>query len=114
MPDPYKFAARLAALHQNSNPPNGKFGFHITYSGNLPQMNNWEESWETYFTKSMRWALKLEVGVKGYDPEFDVLIPILFERLFLDFFDHSKATVDPSSPHLCTEISGMPIGNRCG
>ena len=37
MPDPHKFAARLAALHQNSKSQNGKFGFHIsTYCGNLP------------------------------------------------------------------------------
>lgn len=38
MPDPHKFAARLAALHQNSKSPTGKFGLHVTtYSGNLPR-----------------------------------------------------------------------------
>ncbi|MCJ1385499.1 hypothetical protein MMC17_008622 [Xylographa soralifera] len=38
MPDPHKFAARLAALHRSSKSPNGKFGFHMTtYSGNLPR-----------------------------------------------------------------------------
>jgi fructosamine-3-kinase len=82
MPDPHKFTARLAALHQNSKSPNGKFGFHVTtYSGNLPQMNEWEESWETYFAKSMRLALKLEEEAKGHDPEFDVLVPILFDKV---------------------------------
>jgi hypothetical protein len=40
-------------------------------------MNEWEERWEIYFAKSMRWALKLELEAKGHDPEFDVLIPIL-------------------------------------
>jgi len=55
MPDPHKFASRLAALHMNSISPNGKFGFHVTtYSGNLPQMTGWEDSWETYFAKSSR------------------------------------------------------------
>jgi fructosamine-3-kinase len=82
MPDPHKFAACLAALHQNSKSPNGKFGFHVTtYAGNLPQMNEWEESWETFFAKSMRWALKLEVDAKGDDPEFEELVPILFDKV---------------------------------
>jgi len=82
MPDPNKFSARLAALHQNSQSPNGKFGFHLTtYSGNLPQMNEWEDSWEKFFAKSMRLALDLEIKAKGYDPEFDSLVPILFDKV---------------------------------
>lgn len=79
MPDPNNFAARLSALHQNSTSPTGKFGFHVkTHAGNLPQYTKWEDSWETFFAKSMRQALDLEIRTKGYDPEFDVLIPALF------------------------------------
>lgn len=82
VPDPHKFTARLTALHQNSKSPQGKFGFHvITYSGNLPQMNEWEESWEIYFTKSMRRVLDLELEAKGADAEFDVLVPVLFNKV---------------------------------
>jgi protein-ribulosamine 3-kinase len=82
MPDPHKFAVGLAELPQNSRSLNGKFGFHVTtYSGNLPQMNEWEESWEAYFAKSMRCALSLELEAKGHDPEFDVLVPILFDKV---------------------------------
>ncbi|KAI9778640.1 MAG: hypothetical protein M1816_004002 [Peltula sp. TS41687] len=45
MLDPHKFTACLAALHQNSKSPNGKFGFHITtYTGNLPQLNEWKKA----------------------------------------------------------------------
>ncbi|KAL9122319.1 MAG: hypothetical protein Q9187_001128 [Circinaria calcarea] len=44
-------------------------------------MNEWEDSWETYFTKSMRWALKLELEAKGPDSEFDVLVPALFDKV---------------------------------
>ena len=103
MPDPHKFTARLVALHQNSKSPNGKFGFHITtYSGNLPQMNEWEESWETYFTKSMRWALKLELEAKGHDPEFDVLIPTLFDKVIprlLRPLESEGRSVKPSLVH---------------
>jgi hypothetical protein len=82
MPDPDKFAARLSALHQNSASPTGKFGFHVkTYAGNLPQYSDWEDSWETFFTKSMRQALDLEIKAKGYDPEFDILISTLFDTV---------------------------------
>jgi len=103
MPDPHKFTARLAALHQNSKSPNGKFGFHIsTYSGNLPQMNEWEESWETYFTKNMRLALKLELEAKGPDPELDVLVPILFDKVIprlLRPLESEGRSVKPSLVH---------------
>lgn len=82
MPDPHKFATQLAALHQDSQSPTGKFGFHVTtYSGNLPQVTDWEESWETFFTKSLKLALKLELQAKGPDPEFDTLLPVLFETV---------------------------------
>jgi len=103
MPNPHKFTARLAALHQNSKSPNGKFGFHITtYSGNLSQMNEWEESWETYFTKSMSWALKLELEAKEPDPEFDALVPILFDKVIprlLRPLESEGRSVKPSLVH---------------
>lgn len=82
MPDPHRFTARLAALHEKSKSPEGKFGFHVaTCTGNLPQNNKWEASWETCFTKSMRQALDLELEAKGPDPEFNTLIPVLFEKV---------------------------------
>jgi fructosamine-3-kinase len=81
-PDPDKFTARLAALHQRSKSPNGKFGFHITtYAGNLPQMVDWEESWEGFFAKNMRQALDLEIASRGPHPELSALIPILFDKV---------------------------------
>jgi fructosamine-3-kinase len=103
MPDPHKFTARLAALHQNSKSPNGKFGFPITtYAGNLPQMVEWEESWEAFFTKSMRWALDLEIKAKGYHPEFDVLVPALFDKIIprlLRPLESDGRSVKPSLVH---------------
>lgn len=82
MPDPDKFAARLSALHQDSESPEGKFGFHTrTHAGNIPQYTEWEDSWEVFFTKSMRQALDLEIEAKGNDPECEELIPTLFNTV---------------------------------
>ena len=82
MPDPSSFASGLARLHQTSRSPNGKFGFHIpTYSGNLPQMTNWELSWETFFSKNLRFAIDLEIEAKGHDHEFDELLPTIFDKV---------------------------------
>ena len=82
MPDPHHFAARLAALHQNSKSPENKFGFHMTtYNGNLPQLAGWESSWETYFTKSLRLALEFELEAKGPDSELETLVPVLFGKV---------------------------------
>jgi protein-ribulosamine 3-kinase len=103
MPDPPRFASRLAALHQNSISPNGKFGFHVTtYSGNLPQMTEWEDSWETYFAKSLRKALDLELEAKGDDPEFNVLVLIIFNKVIprlLRPFETEGRSIKPSLVH---------------
>lgn len=103
MPDPGKFADKLAALHQKSVSPNGKFGFHTTtYPGNLPQYTDWEASWETFFAKSMRQALDLEIEARGYDPEFDELIPVLFDEVIprlLRPLESEGRTVKPSLVH---------------
>ncbi|KAB8274971.1 Fructosamine/Ketosamine-3-kinase [Aspergillus minisclerotigenes] len=103
MPDPHKFTVRLAALHQNSTSPTGKFGFHMaTYSGNLPQINEWEDSWEVFFAKNMKMALELEVKAKGPDPELDHLVPILFEKVIprlLRPLESDGRSVKPSLVH---------------
>ncbi|TRX92013.1 hypothetical protein FHL15_007110 [Xylaria flabelliformis] len=40
-------------------------------------MTESETSWEV-FTKNLRFALELELTAKGPDPEFDILLPVLF------------------------------------
>ncbi len=103
MPNPHKFAARLATLHQSSKSPNGKFGFHMsTYSGNLPQMTDWDDSWESFFNKNLRFALDLEIESKGYDPEFDVLVPAIFDKVIprlLRPLESEGRSVKPSLVH---------------
>lgn len=115
MPDPHKFASRLARLHQSSKSPNGKFGFHMTtFSGNLPQMTEWESSWEAFFAKNLRFALDLEIEAKGYDAEFDVLVPAIFERVIprlLRPLETDGRSIKPSLIHgdLWYANSGMDV-----
>lgn len=103
MPEPDKFAALLATVHQKSISPTGKFGFHvITYAGNLPQYVEWEHSWQTFFTKSLRQALKLEMERKGPSKELDDLIPILFDKVvprLLGPLESEGRRVKPSLVH---------------
>ena len=103
LPSPQNFAACLAALHQNSKSPEGKFGFHVdNYMGNLPLSNEWEESWEKFFTKNMRHTLKLELAAQGPEPDFETLIPILFYKVIprlLRPLESEGRSVKPSLIH---------------
>ncbi|KAH8426626.1 uncharacterized protein LDX57_004361 [Aspergillus melleus] len=103
MPDPEEFGARLAELHRESKSPNGAFGFHIdTWSGNIPQQNEWEASWEVFFAKNMRWALNCEIKAKGFDAEFETLVPVIFEKVIprlLRPLESEGRSVKPSLVH---------------
>ena len=82
LPNPHKFAARLAALHQHSKSPEGKFGFYVNNCmGNLSLSNEWEGSWEKFFTRNMQHTLKLELAAQGPEPEFETLGPVLFHKV---------------------------------
>jgi fructosamine-3-kinase len=117
MPDPDEFASRLSTMHQKSVSPTGKFGFHITtYAGNLPQYVEWEDSWETFFAKSMRQALDLEVSVKGNSTELEVLSKALFEKVIprlLRPLESDGRTVKPSLIHgdLWYANAGIDVDN---
>ena len=126
MPDPLKFTKRLAELHQTSVSPEGKFGFHMTtLSGSLPQHTGWEASWEAFFTKNMRKALDLEIEAKGHDPEFDVLVPTLFEKIIprlLRPLESDGRSVKPSLVHgdlwyansgICTDTEESLVFDAC-
>lgn len=111
MPDPVPFTQRLSALHMQSggeaqaqtSPGKKRFGFHVpTYSGYLPQYTGWEDSWEVFFAKSLRVALDLEIRAKGPDPEFDTLVPAIFESVIprlLRPLESDGRSVKPSLVH---------------
>ncbi|KAF4982166.1 hypothetical protein FZEAL_2143 [Fusarium zealandicum] len=103
IPRPHKFAALLSTLHQKSVSPTGKFGFHVTtYAGNLPQYIAWEDSWETFFAKSMRCALDLEIKARGPSEELNDLSRALFDEVIprlLRPLESKGRTVKPSLIH---------------
>ncbi|KAK7429332.1 hypothetical protein QQZ08_004144 [Neonectria magnoliae] len=116
MPETHKFAALLSTLHQKSVSPTGKFGFHVTtYAGNLPQSVAWEDSWETFFAKSMRQALDLEIERKGPNEELDVLTLALFDKVIprlLRPLESEGRSVKPSLVHgdLWYANAGIDVG----
>ncbi|KAK3936652.1 Fructosamine kinase-domain-containing protein [Diplogelasinospora grovesii] len=105
MPDPVEFSHRLATIHKESQSPTGKFGFHVTtFAGNLPQMVEWEDSWETFFSKSLREALDLEIAQRGgtTDPELEELAPVIFDKVIprlLRPLESDGRSVKPSLIH---------------
>jgi fructosamine-3-kinase len=103
MPDPHRFGELLSSLHQKSKSPNGKFGFHVTtYAGNTPQYIDWEDSWETFYTKSLKQALNFEIERKGSSKELDALIPTIFNVVIprlLRPLESDGRSVKPSLVH---------------
>ncbi|KAL8710860.1 MAG: hypothetical protein Q9220_004663 [cf. Caloplaca sp. 1 TL-2023] len=82
LPDPHAFTKDLAALHQLSESPEGKFGFHVTtFKGDMPHAEGWDWSWERYFAKSLKRDFVLQFGSQGFDPEILDSAPALFSRV---------------------------------
>ncbi|KAG6989771.1 hypothetical protein G7Y79_00065g094820 [Physcia stellaris] len=66
LPEPSEFCKRVAALHTTSSSPNGKFGFHVvTYNGDLPQDNEYTDTWESCFTNGFHHMIKLNLERGG-------------------------------------------------
>ena len=82
-PDPIRFTARLAEMHQNSVSPTGKFGFHTTTCHTtVPQITNcWEEKWYKLYQKQLGLMVKLDVEKNGLWPEFKVLCDLTLEEV---------------------------------
>nr|KMM68489.1 hypothetical protein CPAG_04816 [Coccidioides posadasii RMSCC 3488] len=82
-PNPLRFTARLAELHQTSVSPTGKFGFHITTChAKLPQITDcWEESWEVLYRKQLGHMVKLDEQKHGEWPEFQAVARLVLEKV---------------------------------
>ncbi|KAJ0121990.1 hypothetical protein J7T55_002501 [Diaporthe amygdali] len=68
IPPPDTYMAPLIGLYFRSlgQSPTGKFGFPVnTTFGFLPQSNDWEDSWEVWWTNHMRMILERDEKIRG-------------------------------------------------
>jgi protein-ribulosamine 3-kinase len=50
--------------------PNGKYEFSVpTLQGTIPQYTEWTDSWEEFFTNSIKKGFEAELKSQGSDPE---------------------------------------------
>lgn len=74
MPSAQDFVRIVAKGHQASESPTGKFGFHVTtFAGDHVSDNTWCDTWEEFFTRSMKYAMEREIQVQGPHPELQEL-----------------------------------------
>ncbi|KAI0023784.1 Fructosamine kinase-domain-containing protein [Xylariomycetidae sp. FL0641] len=74
LPDPSKLGARLAAMHQKSAIPGGKFGFPIqTYDGVRLQAVDWDDRWTSFFSKLLAEAYRQDTETNEIWAELDVV-----------------------------------------
>ncbi|KAI0600588.1 hypothetical protein F4775DRAFT_544622 [Biscogniauxia sp. FL1348] len=81
-PSPPQLVAILKKLHQTSESPTGKFGFHTdTFWGPPIMVNAWTDSWEEYYSRQFRSDVEYTQKVHGKYPELDELTADLVEKV---------------------------------
>jgi protein-ribulosamine 3-kinase len=85
-PDIEQFTAKLAAMDRHSsNASPGRLGFQqTTFHGNLPQKNDWCDTWEESFVQATRLSLRL-YEAKNTCPELQGLSDLMFEKVSLGY-----------------------------
>ncbi|KAK7999448.1 Fructosamine/Ketosamine-3-kinase [Apiospora arundinis] len=82
MPPAADFVAVVAAGHQASMSPTGKFGFPLTtFAGNQANDNRWCDTWEEWFTRAMKSTMEIELQVQGPHPELKILNETILTRV---------------------------------
>ncbi|KAM0795981.1 Fructosamine kinase-domain-containing protein [Usnea florida] len=82
LPDAQKLARGLAELHETGVNPDGKYGFHVpTLQGTIPQYTEWTETWEEFFSNSIRRVFENEERSQGYDKEVHDLCNLILAKV---------------------------------
>ena len=105
-PDAAKFTARLAEMHQESESPEGKYGFHLTtYNGNLPQDCTWTDTWEECFKNMLQRMYDLDEEAhqgresdEGFEKLRDTILTKVIPRL-LKPLETDGRTIKPCLVH---------------
>ena len=76
------FMASLADLHSKTSSPNNKYGFSLpAYQRTVLQYTQWTDSWEEFFTKSLKHVFKIEEKVHGQDKEMKILERAIIQKV---------------------------------
>lgn len=95
--EPASFCEQIAKLHKNSISPNNKYGFHtITVKGDLPQKNDYSDSWESFFAAGFRYMLAINTKRAGPSQEIEALLPTLFEKVIPGLLRPLEGNMKPS------------------
>ncbi|KAI9659639.1 MAG: hypothetical protein M1831_003720 [Alyxoria varia] len=82
LPDVDGLMAGLAELHKRGESPNGKYGFEVpTLQGTIPQYTSWTDSWEVFFSNSIRQVMENEERSQGSDPEVQQLCQAVLDKV---------------------------------
>ncbi|KAG8525539.1 uncharacterized protein KY384_009183 [Bacidia gigantensis] len=82
LPDVQMMGASLAELHKRGLSPNGKYGFSVpTLQGTIPQHTDWCDSWEEFFSKSIRKVMENEERSQGADLEVQELCEAILSKV---------------------------------
>lgn len=74
IPEASSFMAAIADLHTKGLSPNGKYGFPVpTFQRAMPQYTEWTDSWEEFFSNSIKRVFEFEERTHGSDPEIQAL-----------------------------------------
>lgn len=69
-PDLVQFLPIVKEMHQGSQSPTGKFGFHVVpFYGPPPMKVGWTESWEYFWTREFRSGLEYAQSMRGARPD---------------------------------------------
>lgn len=103
VPDPATFAGLVADLHQRSESPTSKFGFHLpNCHGKIVQANTWDSSWCRYFTRLLTSFFEADMATNGPYPDyvqaFETLKEHVIPRLLEPLQAHGRV-LKPSIVH---------------
>ena len=75
LPEPVQFCTKLGKLHETSESPTGKFGFHVpTVQGSVEQVVGWDSSWASFFSRLIAGVVDRDLEANGPWEEFEVAV----------------------------------------
>ncbi|MCJ1325942.1 hypothetical protein MMC10_002605 [Thelotrema lepadinum] len=82
IPSPDSLCSKVVEMHKNCLSSNGKYGFVVsTNMGALIQPNEWNNSWEDFFSKTLQRCFDFEQGMHGQDEEMQNLHTTIMEKV---------------------------------